>query len=166
MARSPTLPVFEEARFGDVSEPITLRVILAAMAGGTLGLVAMLPFVVGVPLALGVFEPGPLAGIASLLVGDGGPLVGAAVFAAGGAFVLPLFFVVTGSFLPPRNPRYARGVTMSTLFWATFLLLFWPGGSLFTSAVFVVVTLLGHWVYGLVLGVTTHYLTGIPEHDV
>ena len=166
MARSTTFPSPEEARFGDVTEPITLRVVLAALAGGTLGLAAMLPFVVGIPVAFGVFQLAPLADIGTLIAGDGGPLVGAAIFAAGGAFVLPLFFVVTGSFLPPRNPRYMRGVTMSTLFWVTFLLLFWPGGSAFTNAVFVVATLLGHWMYGLVLGVTTHYLTGIPEHDV
>lgn len=160
----PSVPTVEEARYADVDEPITVRVVLAAFAGGFAGLVLMSPLVVGVPLLLGVFEIDPLVEVIPLL--DTGPLVGAVVFALGGVFVLPLFFIVTATFLPPREPRWARGVTMSTLFWVTFLFLFWPGGGTLTDAVFLVVTLLGHWVYGLALGVVTHTLTGIPEHNV
>jgi hypothetical protein len=163
MAHS-SVPTVEEARYADVDEPITGRVVLAAFTGGLAGLVAMAPVVVGVPVLLGVFEVNPLLQAFPLV--DTTPLIGALIFAAGGVFVLPLFFVVTGTFLPPREPRWARGVTMSTLFWVTFLFLFWPGGGTLTDAVFLVVTLLGHWVYGLALGVVIHTLTGIPEHAV
>ncbi|SEW27983.1 DUF6789 family protein [Halobacterium jilantaiense] len=163
MSLSP-VPTVEEARYASVDEPITARVVLAAFAGGLAGLVAMAPVVAGVPLVLGVFEVDPLLEVIPLV--DGGPLVGVLVFALGGVFALPLFFVVTATFLPPREPRWARGVTMSTLFWVTFLYLFWPGGDTLTDAVFLVVTLVGHWLYGVVLGVMTHTLTGIPEHDV
>ena len=159
-----SVPTVEEARYAEVDEPITMRVLLAAFAGGLAGLVAMAPVIAGVPLLLGVFEVDPLLEVIPLV--DGGPLIGVLVFALGGVFVLPLFFVVTATFLPPREPRWARGVTMSTLFWVAFLYLFWPGGSMLADGVFLVVTLLGHLLYGLVLGVVTHTLTGIPEHDV
>jgi hypothetical protein len=159
-----SVPTVEEARYAEVDEPITARVVLAAFAGGLAGLVLMAPVVAGIPLLLGVFQVEPLLEVIPLV--DGGPLIGVLVFALGGVFVLPLFFIVTATFLPPREPRWARGITMSTLFWVTFLYLFWPGGSMFADGVFLVVTLLGHWVYGLALGVVTHTLTGIPEHDV
>ncbi len=158
------VPSVEEARFVETQRPITLAVVVAACAGGTVGLVAMAPLVAGIPLALGIFDTAPLASLAALFGADA--LVGIAVFAAGGVLVLPLFFVVTATFLPPDQPRWARGVTMASLFWVTFLFLFWPGDGAFTAVVFLVVTLLGHWVYGLALGVVTHSLTGIPEHDV
>jgi hypothetical protein len=163
MALSP-VPTVEEARYAEADEPITARVVIAAFAGGLAGLLLMAPVVAGVPMLLGLFEPDPLLAVVPLV--DGGPVVGALVFSLGGVFVLPLFFVVTATFLPPREPRWARGVTMSTLFWITFLYLFWPGGGTLTDAVFLVVTLLGHWLYGLTLGVVTHTLTGIPEHDI
>jgi hypothetical protein len=158
------VPSVEEARFVETQQPITLAVVVAAFAGGTVGLVAMAPLVAGIPLALGIFDTAPLASLAALFGADA--LVGIAVFAAGGVLVLPLFFVVTATFLPPDQPRWARGVTMASLFWVTFLFLFWPGDGALTAVVFLVVTLLGHWVYGLALGVVTHSLTGIPEHDV
>lgn len=163
MAHS-SVPTVEEARYAEADEPITRRVVLAAFAGGLAGLVAMAPVVVGIPLVFGLFEVDPLLEVIPLV--ETTPLIGVLIFALGGAFVLPLFFVVTATFLPPREPRWARGVTMSTLFWVAFLYLFWPGGGTLTDIVFLVVTLLGHWLYGIVLGVVTHTLTGIPEHDV
>ena len=163
MARS-SVPTVEEARYAQADEPITRRVVLAAVAGGLVGLVAMAPFVVGIPLLLGVFQVEPLLEVIPLF--ETTSLVGVLVFGLGGVFVLPLFFVVTATFLPPRDPRWVRGVTMSTLFWVAFLYLFWPGGGTVTDAVFLVVTLLGHLVYGVALGVVTHAATGIPEHDV
>jgi len=159
-----SVPSIEEARYAEVDEPITSRVVLAAFAGGLAGLVAMAPVVVGVPLLFGVFEVDPLLEVVPLV--ETTPLIGVTIFSLGGVFVLPLFFVVTATFLPPREPRWARGVTMSTLFWVAFLYLFWPGGDTLTDAVFLVVTLFGHLLYGVVLGLVTHALTGIPEHDV
>jgi len=163
MALSP-VPTVEEARYADVDEPITGRVVLAAFAGGLAGLVAMAPIVVGIPVLLGVFEVDPLLEVIPLL--ETTALVGVVIFVLGGVFVLPLFFVVTATFLPPKSPRWARGVTMSSLFWVAFLYLFWPGGGALTDVVFLVVTLVGHWVYGVTLGVVTHTATGIPEHNV
>ena len=91
---------------------------------------------------------------------------GLLLFGAGGAVVLPLLFVVAGAFLPPRTPRFARGVTFSTIIWTGFVLAFWPGGDSVTVGLFLLFSLLSHWVYGLVLGGTIEYLVGIPEHDV
>lgn len=156
----------EDARLDDVDEPITPRVVLSSFAGGILGLVAMAPVIAGIPMVLGVFQVDPLARFARLVIADAGATLGLAFFAVGGAFVLPLFFVVTASFLPPREPRWLRGVTIASLFWVSFVFVFWPAGTTTVNALFVVVTLVAHWVYGGVLGLVMQRLTGIPEHDV
>lgn len=150
----------------ELDEPITPRVVLSSFAGGIVGLVAMAPVIAGIPIVLGVFQVGPLEAFARLVIADASATLGIAFFAVGGAFVLPLFFVVTASFLPPREPRWLRGVTISSLFWVSFVFVFWPGDSLVVNTTFVVVTLLAHWIYGGVLGLVMARLTGIPEHDV
>lgn len=156
----------EEPSLGAAEEPLTLRAVVSAFAGGTAGLVVMAPVVAGIPMLLGVFEVAPLARFADFVIAEADALLGLAFFAAGGVVVLPLFFVVTASFLPPREPKYLRGATISTFFWVSFVYIFWPGGGAFVNGVFVVVSLVSHWIYGAALGATMERLTGIPEHRV
>lgn len=156
----------DDAAMHDVEEPITARVVLSGFAGGILGLVAMAPVIAGIPMVLGIFEAEPLAEFARFIITEAGATLGIAFFAVGGAFVLPLFFVVTASFLPPRDPKWMRGVTMSVFFWTSFVFIFLPNGTLAGDAAFAVITLVAHCIYGGVLGVTLLRLTGIPEHDV
>lgn len=149
--------------------PITLRVVATAMVGGFVGMVLMLPLLVGVPVLFNLFRTEPIAQFAPFLAQVGvqrSLWLGVGLFIVGGTTVLPLMFVVVAAFLPPEEPRYLRGVTYATLFWTGFLLAFWPGGNWLTITVFLVVSLLSHWIYGAVLGLTLTRTVGIPQHDV
>jgi hypothetical protein len=150
----------------EVEDPLTMRAVLASFAAGTAGLAAMAPVIAGIPIVLGVFQVDPLARFARLVIADANATLGVAFFAAGGAVVLPLFFLATASFLPPAKPRAARAVTIAVVFWVSFVFVFWPAGGALTAASFVVLTLLAHVLYGAILGVVLDRLTGIPEHDV
>jgi hypothetical protein len=156
----------EEPALGESEEPLTLRSVASAFVGGLAGIVVMSPLIVGVPILLGVFRLDSLARFADLVISQADAVLGLLFFVAGGVVVLPLFFVVTATFLPPREPRYLRGATISSLFWVAFVYIFWPGAGVVVDATFLVVTLVSHWIYGAVLGLVMHRLTGIPEHDV
>lgn len=154
----------------DVPEvPLTVKVILTAMVGGLAGMVLMVPLLVGVPAAFDLFRTDPVVGFSTILsyVGLEPSLVGGvALFVVGGTMFLPLLFLVVGAFLPPLNPRPVRGVTYATIFWVGFVMAFWPGGSALTIGVFLLVSLLAHWVYGATLAFAVDRTTGIPQHDV
>lgn len=164
--QTPDASTIEETPLDEAENPLTGRAVLSAVAGGIAGLVAMAPVIAGVPMLLGVFRTGPLAEFGNLVISQPSTTLGVAFFAAGGAVVLPLFFVVTASFLPPREPRYLRGVTISTMFWVAFAYIFWPADGLVVDVIFVATTLAAHWIYGAVLGYVMQSLTGIPEHEV
>ncbi|MFB6101004.1 MAG: DUF6789 family protein [Haloplanus sp.] len=164
--RSRREAAVEEPTLGEAEDPLTLRAVASGFVGGVAGLVVMSPVIAGVPILLGIFELEPLARFADLVIAEANALLGIAFFVAGGAVVLPLFFVVTASFLPPREPKYLRGATISSFFWVSFVYIFWPAAGAFVNAVFVVVTLVSHWLYGAVLGAVMQRLTRIPEHNV
>jgi hypothetical protein len=164
--RTQELDTTEETGFRELEEPITPRIVLSAMVGGIVGLAAMAPVIAGIPILLGVFEFEALAEFGNFVIAQSDATLGLAFFIGGGAIVLPLFFVVTASFLPPREPRYLRGATISSMFWVSFVFIFWPDAALFVNALFLVVTLVAHWIYGITLGLVMHRLTGIPEHEV
>jgi len=155
-----------EPVFGESEGPLTLRAIGSAVLGGIAGLVVMAPVIAGIPMLLGVFQIEPLAQFSDLLIARADTTLGLAFFVAGGAFMLPLFFVVTATFLPPREPAYLRGATIAMLFWVSFVFIFWPGASLYVDTVFVVTTFAAHLRYGTVLGYVMMRLTGIPHHQV
>jgi hypothetical protein len=158
--------------YDDVNElglPISIRVVAASMAGGLVGTILMLPVLVGVPQALGLFLTEPVtrfAGFAAFFGIEPTATLGIAVFGIGGTVVLPLIFLVVGSFLPPREPRYVRGVTFALFFWTGFAPAFWPGRGLVVTAMFVFFSLLAHCVYGATLGYVLDRTTGIPQHEV
>lgn len=166
MAERTSDAALEEEGLADQTDPLTPRAFASSVLGGVAGLIVMAPLIAGIPILLGVFQMEPLKQFANLVIADANGTLGAAFFAAGGAVVLPLFFVVTATFLPPEEPRYARGATISTLFWATFIYIFWPGAGLWVNTVFLGATFLAHVLYGLVLGGVMQRLTGIPEHQV
>jgi hypothetical protein len=166
MAESTQQDAVDEPLFGEPDEALALKTVASGFLGGAAGVVVMSPVIAGIPILLGAFQLDPLAAFADLVIAQADALLGLAFFVAGGVVVLPLFFVVTASFLPPREPRYLRGATISTLFWVSFVFIFWPGASAFVNGVFLVVTLVAHWIYGAVLGIVMRELTGIPEVSV
>lgn len=146
---------------------ITPRVVLAAFVGGAAGLVAMTPVLVGLPAVVGLFQAEPLVDVAELgrVLGLAPSLaLGVVLFAVGGTVGLPLLFVVVGSFLPPRHPRYARGAVFAAVMWTGFVIAYWPGER--SGVLFVWVSLAAHLIYGLVLGVVMERLAYVPEHTV
>lgn len=166
MAERASDAAVEEQVLAEETDPLTPRTVASGVAGGIAGLIVMAPVIAGIPILLGVFQMEPLEQFANLVIADASGTLGAAFFVAGGAVVLPLFFVVTATFLPPAEPRYARGATISTMFWVAFVYIFWPGASLWVNGVFIGVTFVAHVLYGLVLGGVMQRLTGIPEHQV
>jgi hypothetical protein len=153
----------------DERVPITGRRLLIAMVGGAAGVVAMVPVLVGVPWVLNVFRVEPIesfAAIGEFLALDASVTVGIFLFAAGGVVILPTLFLVAGPFAPPERPKYLRAVTVATMFWPGFVFTFWPGGDTLTIGVFLVASLLAHWIYGAVLGTVVIRFTGLPYHDV
>ncbi|MGQ4554805.1 DUF6789 family protein [Halobellus sp. GM3] len=167
---SETPPEITEREHPDATELlITPRIVLTAMGAGLVGTVAMLPVLVGIPALLGVFRVEPVvrfAGFAEFFGLEPTVVLGVGLFLFGGTVVLPLTFLVVGAFLPPENPRYLRGVTFSTAFWLGFLPGLWPSGDLATVIAFVLFSLAGHWIYGLVLGFGLSRTIGIPQHQV
>ena len=149
--------------------PITVRLVGTAMLGGVVGMVLMLPLLVGAPLALGLFRTEPIVAFSS--VGSFFGLqpslaLGVAIFVLGGSTLLPVQFLVIGGFLPPASPRYLRGASFMTAYWFGFLFAFWPGGGAVTVGIFVVVSLVSHWIYGLSLGYLLDRWAEIPQHEV
>lgn len=146
---------------------ITARVVLSAFAGGSVGLVGMIPVLIGLPALIGVFQVDPIVDVAELgRVGGVEPSLplGIAVFLAGGVVALPLLFTVAGAFLPPREPRAARGIVFATIMWTGFVIAFWPG--MRTAVLFSALSLAAHWIYGFALGAVMEWLAYVPEHNV
>lgn len=150
----------------DVEKPITPKALLSSFVAGVVGLAVMAPVAVGIPAWLGLFRLRPDAGFEFLVGASPTPGLPVVFFVLGGGIVVPLFFLVTATYLPPATPRYLRGVTISVIFWPGFVIVFWPFASAWTNTVFLVVSFVSHLLYGLVLGVVLQSLTGIPEHEV
>ena len=161
----PTVP-------GDVEDleahlDINGRVVLSAFVGGLVGLVLMMPVLLGLPALLGLFEADPLISVTDLgrVIGiQPSLLLGLAVFLAGGVIALPLLFTVAGGFLPPREPRAVRGVVFATIMWTGFVIAYRPGPR--SVVLFGALSLAGHWVYGYALGAVMERLAYVPEHTI
>lgn len=158
--------LLSEPPLASIENPITPRAIGLSFVAGLVATVAMVPVAVGIPIWLGVFKIQSSAGFGFLVGLSPTSDLAIVFFALGGTVVLPLFFVVTSTYLPPAAPSYLRGVTVSLIFWPGFVIIFWPFAGATTDAVFLVVSFVSHLLYGLVLGVGLNYLTGIPEHEV
>lgn len=161
-----TQGLFGRRPLAPVAQPITLRALGGSFLAGLAGLLAMLPIAVVVPIWLDLFRLDPRAGFGYLLGMSSTSLFPSVFFVIGGVVVVPLFFVVTVTYLPPVRPPALRGVTISLIFWPGFVIGFWPYGSTWTNLSFVSFSLLSHLIYGLVLGVVLQALVGIPEHEV
>lgn len=79
------------------------------------------------------------------------PTVGLVLFAGAGVLVWPLVFFAIGDRLAPESEAM-RGVVLSLILWMAFAVIFLPSLSVSESVYFVVLSFLGHLVYGSVLG--------------
>ena len=149
--------------------PITLRLIGLAMVCGLIGMVAWLPILVGIPVALDLFQTDPIVEFASFFSIFGlepSLALGIALFVFAGTLFLPVQFLVVGAYLPPESPRNVRGVTFALIYWIGFLMVFMPDGGALAIGLFVVASLLYHVAYGYTLGYLIDRWGEIPQHAV
>jgi len=157
----------EAARTAEV--PITLRLIGIAMFSGFVGMVSMLPMLVGLPALLDLFSTAPIVRFSTFgsFLGLGPSLaLGIALFVVGGTLFLPIQFLVVGAYLPPEEPRYARGVTYALIYWIAFVMVFLPNAGALAVGLFLFVSMLYHVFYGLALGYLIDRWAEIPQHAV
>lgn len=150
--------------------PITLRLIGLAMVCGLIGMVAWLPILVGLPMALDLFQAEPIVEFSSFIAIMFGLepslALGIALFIFAGTLFLPVQFLVVGAYLPPESPRHVRGVTYALIYWVGFLMVFMPDGGALAIGLFVVASLLYHVAYGYTLGYLIDRWGEIPQHAV
>ncbi len=139
------------------SGQIGIRELSVASLSGLVGMVAMQPLF-GIATVLGVLDPLAFAEFANI-VGYGLDLWGGVgIFVAGGVTVLPLLFITLGNYLPPASSVPLRGVTYGTIVWTGFVIAFYTGQTGTGLAMYLLLTLGNHWIYGVVLGsVYTRY---------
>lgn len=121
---------------------------VTVVGSGVLATVAMVLFLWSVDAITPYRLQAPLT-IAELL--NASPTVGLALFALIGVLVWPLVFFVIGEHLAPESEAM-RGVVLSLILWMAFAVIFLPSLSLSESVYFVVLSFLGHLIYGSVLG--------------
>jgi len=147
------------------SGQIGIREISVASLSGLAGMIAMQP-IFGVATVIGVLDPIAFSGFANI-VGYGLDFWGGvAIFVAGGMTVLPLLFITLGNYLPPASSIALRGVTYGTIVWTGFALAFYTGQSGAALAIYLVMTLVNHWIYGAVLGSVYTRYASIAAYEV
>ncbi len=100
------------------------------------------------------------------LVGLGGYVpeiaFGYLLFLAGGMVPWPLLFASLLGYLPgERMP--INGLFFGTALWTGFVLAFYDGFTGTTLLLYLIATLVAHWVYGAALGFVFEYLSTRPE---
>lgn len=150
-----------ESKAVDDLRRIVVGGIVGAIAGGlgTLAYSGMLY----VAILLDAFDPvqfgemASLAGIGDPFLGTGDPLVGYLIFVGGGMTTWPFLFAALHQYLPGWRMAVS-GVTFAAIGWSGFAIAFYSGETGIALALFVVLTLLGQCLYGLVIGLVFEYV--------
>lgn len=163
-----TSPGVEEPTAGEEEEFDRLFGIVAdgiiGAAGGLVGTAAMtgVLFIAG---QAGAFEFEAFASLTQPIGLDavGPPVtIGYLIFLANGMVPWPLLFASIKEYLPGgRDP--VRGVVFGTILWTGFVFAFFRGFTGTTLVVYLVLTLVAHWVYGFSLGRVFEYLATRPD---
>ncbi|QIO21719.1 DUF6789 family protein [Haloarcula sp. JP-L23] len=148
-----------------------LRGILAdgvvGAAGGLVG-TAMMSVVFLIAQSLGAFNLSDFA-ILTELVGLTGyvpeVLFGYIIFLGGGMFPWPLLFASLKEYLPGKSDPVS-GAFFGAAMWTGFVLAFYTGQSGLTLALYAVLTLVAHVVYGIGLGAVFNYFATRPDSIV
>ncbi|MHB9287749.1 DUF6789 family protein [Halobacteriales archaeon Cl-PHB] len=133
-------------------------------AGGLVG-TAMMTVVLLVAETFGAFSRQSFADLTALIGLEGYvPAVtfGYLLFLLGGMFPWPLLFASLAEYLPgERMP--VQGIFFGTALWTGFALAFFDGFTGVGLLLYVVLTLIAHWVYGVSLGFVFEYLSTRPD---
>lgn len=133
-------------------------------AGGLVG-TALMMVVLLFAESLGAFSRSSFADLTEL-VGLTGyvPEVtfGFLLFLLGGMVPWPLLFASLREYLP-GDSWPVNGLFFATALWTGFVGAFYPGVGGLTLALYLVLTLVAHWVYGVSLGLVFNYLCDRPD---
>lgn len=136
-------------------------------AGGLVG-TAMSTVVLLIAQSLGAFSMADFA-ILTELVGLTGyvpeVLFGYIMFLGGGMFPWPLLFASLKAYLPGESDPVS-GAFFGATMWTGFVLAFYTGQSGVTLALYAVLTLIAHIVYGIGLGAVFNYFATRPDSIV
>lgn len=136
-------------------------------AGGLAG-TALLTVALVVAESLGVFSRDSFALLTELVgLEEFVPavLAGYVIFLLGGMVPWPLLFASLKAYLPGRSDPF-RGAYFGLAIWTGFALAFYTGQSGLDLALYVVLTLVGHALYGFGLGAVFQYLATRPDSIV
>jgi len=155
----------ESEEFDSLSGIIADGVVGAA--GGLVG-TAMMTVVFLIAQSLGAFNLTDFA-ILTELVGLGGyvpaVLFGYVMFLGGGMFPWPLLFASLKAYLPGESSPVS-GAFFGAAMWTGFVLAFYTGQSGLELALYAVLTLVAHVVYGMGLGAVFDYFATRPDSIV
>ena len=133
-------------------------------AGGLVG-TALMMVVLLMAEQLGAFSRQSFADL-TRLVGLGGYVpevtAGFVIFLAGGMVPWPLLFASLREYLPGETWP-VNGIFFGTALWTGFVGAFYPGVTGLTLVLYLVFSLVAHWVYGASLGFVFSYLSARPE---
>ncbi len=151
---------------GTPSEELA-AIVRDGMVGAIGGLVgtALMTVVLLVGNTLGGFDWVSFAVLAELINLDAiAPAVptGYLIFLGGGMTTWPLLFASVEQYLPGKTIRQ-RGIPFGTVLWTGFVIAFYGGYTGTGLYVYLVTTLVAHWVYGFGLGSVFDYLGNRPE---
>lgn len=124
--------------------------VIGVIAGGA-GLLAMAP-ILWAGIALGVIDSTAFAELAHLGLGrPDSALLGYVIFAGGGMTTWPLLFAVLNDYLPGQT-MVQSGFGFATIMWTGFLVAFYSSQAGLALVLYLLLTLLAHWAYGVLLG--------------
>jgi hypothetical protein len=133
-------------------------------AGGLVG-TAMMTVVFVIAEQFGAFSRESFAGLTQLVGLEAYvPAVafGYVLFLAGGMVPWPLLFASLTRYLPGES-RAVSGIFFGTALWTGFVMAFWGGFTGLSLVIYLVLTLVAHWVYGVSLGLVFEYLSERPD---
>lgn len=133
-------------------------------AGGIVG-VALMTVVLLLAESVGAFSRESFAALTQL-IGLGGLVpdvtAGYLIFLLGGMVPWPLLFAALHEYLPGESWPI-NGLFFGTALWTGFVGAFYAGFAGTALALYLLLTLVAHWVYGFSLGLVFQYLSERPE---
>lgn len=164
---SDSSPEYEDAALRNDEFDRLIGIVADGVVGAAGGLVgtAMMTVVLLVAESFDAFNRQSFADLTEL-IGLGGyvPEVtfGFLLFLLGGMVPFPLLFASLSEYLPgERMP--VNGIFFGTAMWTGFAMAFYDGFTGLALVLYLVLTLLAHWAYGIGLGLVFEYLSTRPD---
>lgn len=134
-------------------------------AAGFAGTTAM-TVVLFIAVSFDAFDFSSIAALSEIVGLGDSLLIGYLIFLAGGMVTWPLLFASLGRYVPGGSTPQ-RGLSFATVMWTGFVLAFYTEQTGLALALYAVLTLVAHWIYGFVLGAAFDFFAErIPAFDL